>query len=485
MEDAANDPRPVKNRGLVQVGVVLGVIALYVVGSWAKTRFIDPDRLLLGVHALGSEEALVMFRDDTGEDLPWRIEKIRRGNDEPSWGHGLHRPLSSHVGNGMSVAGEDVVVLDSDVSQRVSVTALDLTSGDVTWKRKLVVSNRRSPTIVGRDKYVLIDGADRLHILDRATGNTIYEREGHTQNLDYAFTETWIELLEPMAVDYLEIESGQRYHLENTSGAFCRIGEHAYGFDQKHVLRSHHLASGKSLAVIPQQTPLPKVHAWACGWQNNPDGSLRLVFTHQNPGLLIAIDLDPASPSESGRVAWTRTFAADIQPGDISYRVPNRLDLVWSGKVPRFAPLEIRTAGVSGDLGSQIVVVDTREGTLARQGLPGEHIAGRFTSFKRGNTVFMAIEGRPGESPPGTVLAMDARTGVTHAVSSVGEFRTVSPSVTDDVVWAWIDRSFSRADNLAITVLDHELQMLDTHDPSRAPTADEDAVTSLLGAEPR
>lgn len=485
MSSSNDDAKPVKNRGLFQVGAVLGLIALYFAGSWAKERFIDSDRMLLGVHALNSEEAIVMFRDDKAERLLWRIEKIQLGRDEPLWGHSIRTPSTSQTGNGMSVDGGQVVVLDELSATDVVVTALDLGTGEVTWKRSLGQGDGRSSTIVGRDRFVLVDGFDRLHVLDRATGKTLYRHEGYTQNLDYAFTEAWIEILEPTAIEYVELESGRQHRLENRGGSYCRVGEHAYGFDIKQTLRSHDLATGESTEVMPQETPLDSFHAWSCGWQNNPDGSLRLLFGRQDPGLLVAIDLDPASPSGSGRVAWTSRFPVGIQTGDISYGVPNRLDLVWSGEVPRFAPLEIHTPSASGDLDTKLVVVDTHAGTLSRQGPPGAHIANRFTSFKRGKTVFMVMEGRASENAPGTVLAMDTQTGVTHAVSTAGEFRVAPPSVTDAVAWAWTDTSFSRQDNLAITVLDRELQVLETRDPSRAPTADEDAVNSLLGAAPR
>ena len=62
-----DDPKPAMNRRLMQVGVVLGVIALYFAGSWAKERSIDSDRIFVGVHALNGKEAIVRLRDDKGE----------------------------------------------------------------------------------------------------------------------------------------------------------------------------------------------------------------------------------------------------------------------------------------------------------------------------------------------------------------------------------------------------------------------------------
>ena len=479
-----DDPKPAKNRRLMQVGVVLGVIVLYFAGSWAKERSIDSDRIFVGVHALNGKEAIVMLRDDKGEEHPsWRIERIRLGSDEPLWGYSIRSPYRHRVGNGMSVAGGQSVILDEVGAVQVSVTALDLDTGETTWRRPLGKSDGHTPMIVGGDRFVLVDGGDRVQVLDRATGKTLYKREGQgqTQSLNYAFTETWIEFRGSWEVEYLELETGRVRRLEDAPGARCRVGGHVYGLDLKGTLRSRDLATGESAEVVPPEALPREFQAWSCGWQNNPDGSLRLLFADERPGLFVVVDLDPASPAGSGRVAWTHTFAADIETGD-HYRIPNRLDLVWSGEVPRFAPLEIHMPSPNED-DSQIVVVDTHDGTLSRQGPPGARIARGFSSFKRGKTVFMVLKGRRDETP-GTVLAMDTLTGETHAVSSPGRFRIVPPSVTDAVVWAWTDALFSPEGDLAITVLDQQLQVLQTSNPKRAPTADEDAVTSLLGPDP-
>lgn len=478
-----DDPKRAKKRGFVLVGVLVGVLALYFAGSWAKQRSVDSDRIFVGVHALNGKEAIVMLRDDEGEQDPsWRIERIRFGRDEPLWGYSIRNPYVPQVGNGMSVAAGQSVILDELGAIQVGVTALDLDTGESTWKRPFGKRDGYPATIVGGDRFVLVDGGDRVHVLDRATGKTLYEREeGQMKFGDYAFTETWIEFLTSSEVEYLELETGRVRRIEDPRGAHCRVGGHVYGFDHKGTLRSRDLATDESAEVLPLETRLPKFFGDSCGWQNTSDGSLRLLFAAEMPGLLVAVDLDPASPAGSGRVAWTHTFAASIETGGISYRVPNRLDLVWSGEVPRFAPLEIDMPSPNVD-DSKIVVVDTHDGTLSRQGPPGARSARRFSSFKRGKTVFMVLKGRRGETP-GTVLAMDTLTGETHAVSSPGQFRIVPPSVTDTVVWAWTDPVFSREGNLAITVLDQELQVLETSNPERAPTADEDAVTSLLGPD--
>ncbi len=481
MTSSTDDLKPVKNRGVIQVGALLGVIALYFAASWAKERFIDPDRMLVGVHALGSQDAIVMFRDDQSEDRLWRIEKIQLGRDEPLWGHNIRSPQTSHIGNGMSAARGHLVFLDEVGRTQVSVTGLDLDTGEATWKRSVPIGDGGSSAIVGADRYVLIDGRDHLHVLDRETGKTIYSRQGFTQNLDFAYTADWIEILDS-SIEYLELETGQLRRIEGPRGAHCRVGGSSYGFDSKHTLRAHNLATGESTEVIARESTGEKFYANSCGWQRTDDGGLRLFFADEM-GQLLAIDLDPASPADSGRVAWTRTFPAHLETGDIVYRIPNRLDLVWSGKVPRFAPLEVDVPGDTEGRRSRIVVVDTRDGALSRQGSPGDHIANRFMSFKRGEIVYMVIEGWLA-GDPGTVLAMDARTGEAHAVSSPGEFCVVPASVTDSVVWTWTRRGFSRQDNLVITVLDKKLQALETLNASRAPTADEGFVTSLLGEAP-
>lgn len=477
--------KPPRNRGPMILAALIGSVALYFAGSWAKERFLDPDRMLVGVHAIGSKEAIAMYRYDRSEGVVFRIAKIRIDDDELLWERDVGLPYTAHVGNGMSVGGDHLVILNEVDDARDEVTAHDLSTGEVVWRRKLAKSEGNPSKIMGRDGFVLVDGRDHLHVLDRATGETIYKRDGFTQNLNFGFTDSWIELERIMSIEYLEVESGDLRSVEGTRGAQCRIDERVYGFDDKRGLLSRNLASGDGVQLLPPGTriagePAEKFLPWSCGWRKNPDGSLRLLFDREDPGVVVAIDLDPDSPLGSGRTAWTHAFAGTTRSGEITYRVRNRLDLVWSGKMPRFAPLEVHLDGAPENADKQIVVFDTDSGKLVRQGAPVDRHW--FSSFKHDTTVFMVLEGRDTDTPA-VVLAMDGETGVARAVSAAGELRTEPQSVAEGAAWAWIYRGFSREGDLAVTVLDPELQVLGTRDSSRAPVANEDAVTALLGPD--
>lgn len=468
------------------LGAVIGLVVLYFAASWTKHRFVDPDRMLVGAHAIDSNEAIVMYRYDRSERVVFRIAKIRTDRDEPLWERDVGLPYTAHVGNGMSVAGDHLVILNDIGNVEDEVTARDLLTGDVAWQRTLSKSEGDASKILGTHRFVLIDGRDRLHILDRATGKTLHERKGHTQNLNFAFTDSWIEIEETMLIEYLEVDSGELRRVEQPRGAQCRIDGRVYGFDDKRGLLSRDLSTGDEVEVLPVGTriagnPAEKFLPWSCGWRSAPDGGVRLLLARQDPGFLVAIDFDPDSPLGSGRTAWTHPFAGTIQTGEITYRVRNRLDLVWSGQMPRFAPLEVRLEDASENADEQIVVFDTDSGKLVRQGAPVDRH--RFSSFKHGATVFMVLEGRHSDTP-GVVLAMDGETGKTRAVIAAGELRTEPQSVAGGAAWTWIYRGFSREGDLAVSVLSPELRVLGTRDASRAPFPNEDVVTALLGPDP-
>lgn len=484
MGDENDDIRPVKNRGIIRVGALFGVLGLLWAGWWTKKNFVDPDRMLVGVHALSHDEAIAMYRyDGNDDDTVFRIARIRIDQDAPLWELDVSFPSTAAVGNGMSAAGQHVVILEDLGNAQAKVAAHDIATGEVAWERVLDVDDGSSPALMGRTRFALVDGKNHLYVLDRESGKTLYEREGYTQNINFAFSDSWLEIEDSFALDYLDIDSGRVDHVEGTAGAHCRVDNVAYGFDRERRLLSRDLRSGEEVALASAEALLGTQDAkdfrpQSCGWQRRSDGTLRLIYAQERPASLVAIDVKPSAEPSATRPAWTYDSFPALRTGQIDYRVQNRLDLVWSGEMPRFAPLQVRVADSGTD--SQLVVFDTETGSPARTGAPNNTLAGRFTAFSRAGLVFMVSGDPMGDLSQATVLSMDGSTGEAHAVQGI-DLSIEPTSVVEGAVWTWTRRGFSREGNLPTTVLGPDLQNLGTSDPDRAPTQSDDAVASLLG----
>lgn len=469
--------------------LVFGVVALYFAGSWAKKRFVDSDRVLIGVHALDGEEAVVMVRDEGGESPIHRIAKIRIGNDEALWERdvGALKSERTKLSNGMSVAGGHAVILHEVSETHVEVVAYDLRTGEIAWQRPLPKTH--AAEILGRDRFVFIDAGQHLYLLERGTGSTIREWQGQGQSI-YAFTDTWIQTKGGSAIEYVEVESGHRRRLEEPLGPVCRIEDRVYGLFGSLGLVSYALSTGDRVEVASRDTLAQDESdaaflPWSCGWRRNPDSSLRLVFASPSPGRLVAIDLDPTAPQGSGELAWAHTFEGAIETGVVRYWVRNQLDLVLFGEVPRFVPLDVRLSDAPKDANHQIVLLDTVDGEVIRQGTPGRR---SFFSFGDGATVFMVVEGRNSserwsDALAGHVLAMDAQTAETHAVSLAGKLRVDPASVAAGAVWTWVDGSLSRSHNLGLAVFDRQLDLVKAGGAKRVPASNADVIASLLGPD--
>ncbi len=483
--DDAPDAAPQRSRprriGLTIVALLVGALAVYKIGGWVKTAWIDPDRMLVGVHPIDDEDAIVMYRYDGGGALQWHIARLSLAADALRWRATVEYPLTASMGNGMSVAGGYAVVLVDTNSPKAKVTAYDVETGEPAWSRELPQADGYAADIAGADPYVIIDANDFVYVLDRERGATIYEQEG-SQHANFAFTEEWIQLDQLMTTKYLDPASGRSVDVKGIDGELCRVEDVVYGFERDVGLVAHDLSADARVTVLEAATPIDdqtaaKMVPWSCGWLRVED-ALRLVFTSRSEvgALGFAVDVE----GSDARVAWTlRHEDAEAEVGTISYTVQNRLDLLWFGELPRFAPLELQLRDSPRDTSTQIVTVDVLEGRVAREGTAGDW---PFVAFKRdGAVIIRSSEWFAGDRAQGWVFTLDGATGELLGALQQDALWVGPHSIVGDTIWAWKSTSFSRERDMAIITADRALTVKATRDPDRVPANDPSVATALLG----
>lgn len=459
---------------------VLGL--LYKLGVWAKERWLDPDRVLVGVHAINDREAVVVFFDASAKGRSQsRMGRLSLYTDQLRWSRPLG-PAGSFVGfvgrDDMSVAGGQVVTLSDDKTS--GFTAYDLETGDVAWTRTLRHEEASVQFILGgAEDYVIVEAGGLTYVLDRATGKTLYELADVES---VAFSDEWIEFERSHDLRYFEPKSATTVAMEDIRGAHCRVGNAVYGLDEREGLVAQDLPSGTRVSILaPHETNLVRTAAddrslESCGWIR-VDGRLRLIFLRElgQDSVAFAVDVD----GDSAELAWSLSFGPDtrLKSGvGFQYDLKNQLDLVWFGAMHRYAPLELSV----GD-SRQLVVLDIVEGKVQRRGETSDHR--RFVVFKHSDIVVLRSSEShdTAEQTAGYLLTLDGSTGKVLGAREQRALHAEPHSIVGTTLWGWKDLSFSRSDDLAIFTADLGLDIKIAGDPDRIPRRNGTIEAELLG----
>ncbi len=484
LESADGPTRSYRRRNLILfvVLVIAGLGVLWKVGRWAKARWLDPDRLLLGVHAIDGEEALVVYRYDGDEKMRWRIGRLRIGDDGMAWERDLPDPLFALGNNGVILGDDDVIVLVESSSHTFRIESLDLATGEVRWDARGRQDDGSIVTIAANATHVFIDGrSEGLHVFARASGERVH-RDPEYRGFGFAYDDRWLDLGD-YPPRYLDLTRAVVSELSPVGSERCVVDGVAYAIDDKdRGLSMQPLAGGDPTLFAANTTeilgtPLAKFAVNSCGWMRLDD-ALRFVFTtsSSDPNVAMAFDLD--ADAHTATLAWAIDLGSrEPETGRIGYSISNNRDLPWFGAVTRFVPLELRVPRGDETL-VQMVMVDLVEGRIVSE---GEAFDRPLSAFRHGTTLFVRSSDPYDLGSTGFVVAIDGSTG--NVLGSV-EQETINiglMSIAGDAVWLWTGTSFSRADDLAVSVFDRSLDLVSARDPERVPVPAETFAKTLLG----
>ena len=466
-------PRP--RVGATVARVLLGLVALVVLwkaGSWAKERWFDSDRMLISVHPASDAEAIVFFRYDQGSDgLEFRVGRLPADGDDLIWERTLPLPDIGTRHNSISNRNGVLAIIADDGIGKGVIEGLDSATGEVRWTAEVEFDQGNGAELMGNDTHVFVDAHGRgIHVLERATGKVVYRDRREQYSL--GFNDEWLELDTDV---FLRLRDAKPVELERVPRGSCLVGDVLYSLTDGN-LTAHDLVGGRKLE---QDAPTDLDDPWidSCAWRTRDSGRLQLIFTEANDErIAFALSLDRDRSLASAGLDWKLDFDGARPSSDrLSYNVTNDWDLPWLGRTTRFIPLELSREVSPTQYESQLVVVDVDTGEIVRR---GDQTDLRIWMVRAGDIYVVEAHSR-GEHDH--ILTIDGTTGEPLGALTWERASVVPRPMVGDELWVWSGHAFSREDDMAFALLDRNLKLQYTPNPTRAPQPAPDVVTRLLG----
>ena len=449
-----------KSRKLLTIFTILILTGLLsIIGYKIYHRYFTPDRFLMGMRPIDDKRALVMFRMSYDHPEPhWRVGVIDLKDDTMIWEQGF--PDGSNRLNYSSDAlvpdvNSDLALLIANMhtDRDMTITALSLRDGALVWRHDYshLVNDTRSPDVI--DDTLILYGSpgidERVMGIDIKTGETQWTHEADS------FSSLEMKRLvgfshdshKSFIVDAQTGETTAKLNLNRFGQFICNDGDLLMwvsgSWEEKYKLERLDLKTQRRGASIPYRGQ----SRGECGFYRD-----MMIIRYEESDKNGERSVIEARDRESGEIKWSWSA-----PNKGANYVNSDFQgvLGFSGRLPRFAPLELNTINASGDDAQQWAIIDLERGQLKNEGPTvdsGQKIqisrSGNtwLIRGKRNNNYFLAsINGDTGEVMKAWTLSETSHSGYLPYQLAHEVYHGLS-----DTAWAFTHSKWTRAENMAV-----------------------------------